>query len=309
MIQCTNPTSRQGSVASVAKVTERYANRGSRPLIACDFSPPRSGAPEFVRQVEALDVDFICVAYSPGKSVRLDSAVAAANIRGQAHKDVIFNLATRDMNKLAIQMHLLGAQALELENVLVVKGDDFSERELARVKDVNDYKPTELIEAIRSMNDGVDFKGLKLRSPTAFCVGATVDLSRGLDREARLARQKLSAGAEFLVTQSVYDAAQAKEFRQRYEVIAGEGLTAPTFFGVPILEKDGLAFGEVPEGILRELHKGRPGVDIALELIHALMREAAADAFFLVPPILRGGARDYSIVEEVLAALGSLSRP
>ena len=138
------------------KVTERYAQKASGPLIACDFSPPRSGDQAFAQEVAALDADFICVAYSPGKSVRLDSMVAAAIIKSHG-KDAIFGLSTRDMNRLAIQMHLLGAQALNIENVLVIKGDDFNEKDLARLKEVGDYKPTELLQDIKVLNEGRDW--------------------------------------------------------------------------------------------------------------------------------------------------------
>ena len=284
------------------KVTERYANGNGTPLIAFDFSPPRSGDPAFSSELADLEADFICVAYSPGKSVRLDSMVAAAMIKWHAGKDVIFNLSTRDMNKLAIQTHLLGAQALNVENVLVVKGDDFGEKELGRLKSVNDFRPTELIEAIGAMNEGLDFKGLKLRAPTDFCVGAIADLGRGVQEEARLVRQKVQAGAEFLITQSVYGAEQPKEFLERYAEYAGEPLAIPVLYGVPVLTTDGIIFGEVPERVRHDLEKGRPGGEIALELILSLM-DAGCDAFYVIPPILKGGARDYAAAQEVMAAL------
>ena len=284
------------------KVTERYAKGDGRPLIAFDFSPPRSGDPAFANEVAELEADFICVAYSPGKSVRLDSMVAAAMIKWHASKDVIFNLSTRDMNKLAIQTHLLGAQALNVENVLVVKGDDFSEKELGRLKGVNDFTPTELIQAIGAMNGGLDFKGLKLRSPTDLCVGAIADLGRGVQREARLVRRKVQAGAEFLITQSVYGADQPREFMERYADEAGEPLRTPVLYGVPVLAKDGIVFGELPDRVRHDLEKGRPGGEIALELIRSLM-DAGCDAFYVIPPILKGGARDYAAAQEIMAAL------
>ena len=52
--------------------------------------------------------------------------VSAASLVKESGKDVIFNVSPRDMNRLAIQMYLLGAQARGLQNVLVLKGDDFT---------------------------------------------------------------------------------------------------------------------------------------------------------------------------------------
>ena len=128
---------------------------------------------------------------------------------------------------------------LGLDNVIVVGGDAFTERDLSAVKDVRDFRPTELIAAIKSMNQGVDYKGLKLRSPTDFCVGAAIDLGRGIEREARLTRAKASAGADFFITQPIYDLDQIERFREGYEAAAGEPLAAPVFWGVQVLDAKG----------------------------------------------------------------------
>ena len=76
--------------------------------------------------------------------------------------DAVFTLATRDMNKLALQAQLLGAQRLSGQNVVVVQGDPFGEQDQKRVASVNDYSPTGLIAAIAQMNQGQDFKESKL---------------------------------------------------------------------------------------------------------------------------------------------------
>ena len=154
----------------MTKIVDRLAEEKERRLIICDFSPPRGSSSDLLEPARQLDADWISIAYNPGKSTRLNSAIAAHWIKANANKDVVFTLATRDMNKVAVQSLLLGAELLGLENLIVVKGDDFNERERAIVKDVNDYSPTELLEAIQKMNQGIDYKNLKLRAPTGFCV-------------------------------------------------------------------------------------------------------------------------------------------
>jgi hypothetical protein len=74
----------------------------------CDFSPPRGAGPEGVAPAREIEADYICVAYNPGKAVRVDSAAMAAAIKREVGREVVFNLATRNMNKLALQSHLLG---------------------------------------------------------------------------------------------------------------------------------------------------------------------------------------------------------
>ena len=283
-------------------VSQKYAERDGKPLFLCDFSPPRGADLSTVEQVKAVGADFICVAYSPGKSVRVDSAVMAHLIGKAGDQGVIFNLVCRDMNKLALQNHLLGAQLLGLENVLVLQGDEFTEKDLATVKDVSEYTSTELIQAIGSLNQGVDFRGLNLRAPTAFCVGAAINLGGSdMEREAILTQRKVAAGADFFLTQAFYDVGKAEQFLELYRTLAGQEFLAPVFWGLQILEKDGIIFGDVPEATRRDLEEGRPATDIALEQMHAYM-DSGLTSIYLVPPILLGGRRNYQAAQDVLEA-------
>ncbi len=287
------------------KVTEKCANQGQETLFVCDFSPLKSSAAaEHLQNASILEADYISVAYNPGKAVRVDSAALAYTIKQQAQKDVIFNLATRDMNKLAMQSHLLGAEMLGLENVMVIGGDPFNERDLARQRDVSDFRPTELIQAINEMNQGLDFKGFKLKTPTNICVGASIDLGRGIEREARLTHRKVAAGAQFFLAQPVFDKAEIVSFLEAYESAAGRQLTEPVFFGLQVLVKGGVLFSNVPEAIREDLDKGRQGTDIALELLAAL-QEMGIKRIYLIAPILKGGARDYEAAQAVLEAARS----
>ena len=283
-------------------VVQKCAERLGQPMFLCDFSPPRGADLSTVDQVKQVGADFVCVAYSPGKSVRVDSTVMAHLIGSDGEQQVVFNLACRDMNRLAIQNHLLGAQLLGLENVLVLQGDEFTERDLKSLKSVADYRPVELIGDIGLLNEGVDFRGLKLRQPTTFCVGAVVDLTRAdMEREVGLARQKVSAGADYLITQAFYDLDQAARFHDLYAKLAGQELTVPVFYGLQILEAEGLMFGDVPQKVRRDLDRGRSGVDIALEQLRAYI-DGGMTGVYLVPPILRGGRRDYRAAGSVLDA-------
>ncbi len=287
---------------SDVKVTEKCAAQGEKMLFVCDFSPLKSSAAAGHGQnANILDADYISVAYNPGKAVRVDSAMLAYTIKNQAKKDVIFNLATRDMNKLAMQSHLLGAEMLGLENVMIIGGDPFNERDLARQRDVSDFRPTELVQAIGEMNQGLDFKGFKLKTPTDICVGASIDLGRGIDREARLTQQKVNAGAQFFLAQPVFDKAEIVSFLNAFESTAGSQLSVPVFFGLQVLVKGGVLFSNVPDTLRKELDKGRKGTDIALELL-ADLQEMGIKRIYLIAPILKGGARDYEAAQAVIEA-------
>ncbi len=281
----------------MARITELSYEATGRPGIICDYSPPRSGHLDLA-PIAALPVDVISVAYNPGRSVRANSVTAAAAIKERAGRDVAFTLATRDMNLLALQSQLLGAQMLGLENVIVVQGDAFTQEESSKLTTNNDLRPTELIAGIAAMNRGLDFRGGRLDRPTDFCVGATVDLGRGIKEEAPLAYRKVTAGAEFLITQPIFDVSAAVGFLDAYRAVAGHG-PPPIFFGLQVHARDGISFADVPDLVREQLERGCSGVDLAADLYREFRANGLHD-IYLVPPIHRGGARDYDAARRLV---------
>lgn len=280
----------------MAKVVDRIYAQTGRPAFICDYSPPRSGRTEDV-PAPPQSADFISAAYNPGRAVRMNSVAAAAVLRDRHGADPIFTLATRDMNRLALESLLLGAQALGLENVIVVAGDAFGTRDTAAP--VYDYRPTELISAIANLNSGTDHRDSNLRSPADFCIGATVDLGQGIESEAALAVRKVAAGADFLITQPIFDPADIARFIDAYATGHGIAPPVPVLYGVGLMEPDGVSFTSVPQWITDDLAAGRSGVDIALQVWQGL-RGAGATNCYLVPPIRRSGARNYAAASRFL---------
>lgn len=275
------------------------ARAAGRVFIVCDVSPPRGAEFASLDEIAAISADFYCVAYAPGRAVRLDSLVAAARIRAATGRDAIFNLATRDMNRLALQNHLLGAQALGVTNVVIVRGDDLTERDRGRLRAVHDSTPTGLLAAIAAMNTGKDFRGLALTAPTRLCAGATLDLARGHEHEATLTARKVRAGAAFLLTQPIFEPEAAEQFLETYRRVAGESLAVPVLWGFPVLTKESITFGAMPESWRRDLDAGRPGADLAAEHLRRFTATGLT-ALYVMPPILRGGQRDYAAAADAL---------
>ena len=290
-------------------VTEKLRQLNHRPVFVCDFSPPRGADFSTVEQVKRVGADFVSVAYSPGRSVRVDSTAMAQVIGFSGDQDVIFSLAPRDMNKLALQNHLLGAQALGLENVVVLGGDDFTTRDRDLLTPVNDYSSTGLIKAIGDLNQGEDFRGLKLRKPTRFCIGAVIDFGASdIEREAGLTERKVQAGADFFFSQAFYSVEVANRFYETYSSIAGGNLTVPVFHGLQILERDGILFGDVPAHLKSDLGKGRSPLEIAIEHLQSYVDEGM-DLIYLIPPILKGGRRSYAAAEQLLRQVKAQVKP
>ena len=286
----------------MTKVMERHAANEDDLVVICDFTPPRAGDPTLLRPASDLSADFTSLAYNPGKIPRLNAVMAAGWLKQELGQEVVFTLATRDMNKLALQSLLLGAQLWGLENVVVLQGDPFSEKEQVAVRPARDVRSTELIAAIRDMNAGIDYRGSKLGAPTDFCIGATIDLGRDLDAEVVLSRRKREAGAEFFLLQAVFDPSQVERFLGRYRESGTDVPQEALFCGIQVLTAESLAVGAVPEWVTADLQKGRAPAELGTELASRFV-ERGFRSTYLIPPILRGGRRDYETAERVLAAL------
>ena len=284
----------------MASIAETYAAFPQEPLLICDFSPPRSALPHALAPAAAIPADWVAVAYNPGRSARANSAIAAHSIKTHARKDVVFTLATRDMNRLAIQSLLLGAALLGLQNVVVVKGDDFTPRERQSLTTaVNDYSPTQLIRAIADMNRGVDFRSRPLDAPTRFCIGASIDTARALKPECALTHRKIEAGAQFFISQPTFTPEIPLRFIDAYAAEYGAPPAIPIFFGVQMMAQNGVSFAQVPHWVRDDLDRGRTPGDIALQTLTEFLA-AGLRTIYLLPPILSGGRRDYAAAQYAL---------
>ena len=283
----------------MTKVVDKAVNSLNQAIFILDFSPPRGGDCELLKEAKHVNADFLSIAYNPGKSVRVNSAITAHWIKKNTGQDVIFNLATRDMNKIAIQSLLLGAQLLGLENLVVVKGDKFSKSLTYVSTEVNDFTPTKLINSIYEMNRGVDFKGHELRSSTNFCIGASIDLHRNINKEIILAHNKVKAGAQYLLSQATFTPQRTQDFIQGYTEQYGENSLPIMFHGIQVMNKDDVFFGKIPKWVSEDLSKGRSGDDIALQVMHEF-REANFKSFYIIPSIAKGGKRDYNTAQNIL---------
>ena len=145
------------------------------------------------------------------------------------------------------------------------------------------------------------YERIKLRVPTDFCVGATIDLGRGIRSGIALTRRKVETGAQFFVSQPTFSPDSPREFMTLYADRFGEQLSPPLFHGVQVMAQDSIAFGNLPQWVADDLARGRSGGDIALEVLHGFVA-AGFRSFYLVPPILRGGRRDYDAARAVLEA-------
>ena len=281
----------------MTKIADIHA--GGDLTFICDFSPPRGAALDNLDVAQSLAANCLSIPYNPGKSVYAHSAFAAHFLRGWTGKDVLFTVATRDMNVLAIQSLIVGASLLGLENVLVVRGDDFTPTELHHTMSVGDRTTTALIRSITAMNSGLDFRGRRFNPPTDMCIGATIDTNRTLESEVALTRRKIDSGAHFFVTQPGFTPDAPLRFLREYERALGGGPSVPIFFGIHMAAHGSRSFSPVPQFVIDDLARGSAPADIASRAIDRFIA-AGITEFYLMPPVLPGGARDYESARQVL---------
>ncbi len=238
-------------------------------VTAVELSPPKGLSPEgLVRHAQALAesgiVDIINVTDSPMARVRMDALAACHLIQAQTGIETVLHLTTRDRNLMGLQAHLIGAHALGVRNILALTGDPPSIGNMGHATGVYDIDSIGLVRVIAQMKQGHDIAGSEMGRPASFCVGVAVDPTRAdLETEARRLREKIAAGAEFIMPQPIYDLDVWRRFLQVY----GEPVQIPVILGLlPLLSQRHAEF----------LHNEIPGITLSEEALER-MRAAGAN--------------------------------
>ncbi|MBW1865916.1 MAG: methylenetetrahydrofolate reductase, partial [Deltaproteobacteria bacterium] len=127
--------------------------------------------------------------------------------------EVILQMTCRDRNRLALQADLLFASSRGIQNVLCLTGDSIVLGDHKDAKSVFDMDSSQLLETVRTLENGKDLGGNELDGGVSFCAGAIVTPEADpLEPQLIKFEKKLDAGAEFIQTQAVYDLDKFKEF-------------------------------------------------------------------------------------------------
>jgi len=238
------------------------------------------------------------------------SAWAAAHlIQREVGLETVLHFPTRGRNLLRVQGDLLAAHALAVRNVFVVMGDPTAIGDYPNANDNYDVVPSGLIKLIKQgFNAGVDAAGAGIGQPTSFLVGCAVNLAAADPaKEIKTLNKKITAGADFGLTQPVYEAALARDFIARYAAEYGP-LRLPLLVGVlPLFNARHAAFlhNEVPGIVIPDALRARlaaagegspaaaEGVRIAIDLL-AELRDLV-QGVYLMPPFGR-----YDLAAEIL---------
>ena len=193
---------------------------GSRRVISVEIRPPRGSNPakalEGARLLRDAGVDAVNVLDSAMSRVRMSAVATAALIKQQVGIETILHFTTRDRNLMAIQSDLIGAHAMGIRTVLALTGDPPSIGDYAQSKAVYDVDSIGLIRIVKKLNSGHDIGGNSIGTPTRFLVGCALNpTAEDLDWELSRFEEKLEAGADFVMTQPVYDAGLFRDVLKR----------------------------------------------------------------------------------------------
>jgi homocysteine S-methyltransferase len=189
-------------------------------VLAVELDPPRGHATqEFVelgRQLRIRGVDALLVTDRPASRARMVPLAAALLLERQAGVETVLQFRCRERRLAAMQAELLGAHALGLRNILVVTGEPARRADYTDATLLVEADSIGVTNAVTRLNHGTDLGGQPIGEPTSFHTGIRVSPSSlDLDEEVRRYRYKADAGAEFAMTEAVFDVADVTHFRSR----------------------------------------------------------------------------------------------
>jgi methionine synthase / methylenetetrahydrofolate reductase(NADPH) len=297
------PVSRSKDGARVHSVAEaqpvaraeksRLANALTRRLftVSVELVPPRGHDTESLvqqsRQLRIHGVDFVNIPDGPRASARMSALAASLVVQQQAGLETVLHYACRDRNLLGMQSDLLGAHSLGVRNVLIITGDPPRVGDYPDATAVFDVDSIGLTNVVARLNRGLDVGQQSIGQPTAFHIGVALNPGAAdVEEEVRRFRYKVEAGAEFAITQPVFDAAGFTEFLKRLD---GTGI--PILAGVLPLES--LRHAEfmanevpgvhVPESVVDRMRRAEESGTAAAEGI-AIAREVLSE----IRPLVQG---------------------
>ncbi len=206
--------------------------------VTVEMAPPRSYHTErllsVARRLRAAGVDLINVADTPAARMKMSAWAVAHLLQSQLGIETVLHFPTRGRNMLRVQGDLLASHALGLRNLFVVMGDPTRIGDFPDASDVNDVAPSRLIDVIKGgMNKGVDMAGHSIGVPSSFTVGCALNMGADdIDREVRVLRNKLKAGADFALGQAIFEPERIQRFHRRYEELTGADFDLPVLMAV-----------------------------------------------------------------------------
>jgi homocysteine S-methyltransferase len=284
--------------------------------ICVEMDPPRGLSTHKLLAGASLlydaGADVINVADSPMARMRMSAWAVCDLVQRKIGVETTLHFPTRGRNLLRVQGDLLAAHAIGLRNIFVVMGDPTSIGDYPEATDNYDLVPSGLVKLIKQgFNMGVDHSGTSIGQPTNFFVGAALNLCpKDMDSEVKNLHRKITAGADFFLTQPIYRPTDGPNLIEAYEAKHGK-LDKPILAGVlPLVSAKHANFLHnevpgvfIPDEARRKIENAgdtesgvKVGVELAVELIEQI--KGWASGVYFMPQFHR-----YDMVAEIIEAV------
>lgn len=296
-----------------SRIGSKLANREFLTMV--EIVPPKGTdigkEVEGARFLKSVGVDAVNIPDSPRASARMSNQALSLLIQREVGIEAILHYTCRDRNVLGIQSDLLGADAVGIRNLICITGDPPKMGNYPDATAVFDVDAIGLVNIVHNLNRGLDIGGNPIGNGTGFVIGVGANPGHtDLDEEIRRFEYKVQAGAEYAVTQPVFDLRLLENFLRRIE-----HCRIPVVAGIwPLVSVRNAEFMKnelrvsVPDSILERMARAQnpeaaraEGVAIAREMLIAA-RQMVQGAQISAP------MGRYSSAVDVLEALGT-SRP
>lgn len=273
-----------------------------RTSVIVELDPPKSLAlvPKFMAGVEALTsagADAVTLADNSLAVSRVDNFALGMRMKHEKNARPLLHMACRDRNIIGMQSHLLGLHTAGIHDILTITGDPAKVGDFPGATSVYDMASMDLIRLVKQLNEGMSFSGKDIGEKTAFSVGSAFNANaRRIDREVKRLEMKVEAGADYFMSQPVYD---PERFREIHE--ATKHLNVPIYIGImPLVSSRNAEFlhYEVPgisltDDVRERMAKldgdkeasAREGLDLSKSLVDAAM--PYFNGIYLITPFLR----------------------
>ncbi len=214
-----------------------------------------------IRLLVEAGVDAVNIPDGPRAQTRMSALATAVLVQQQVGIEAILHYCCRDRNLLGMMSDLLGAAALGVNNLLIITGDPPKMGPYPDATAVFDIDSIGLTNMVNKLNHGLDLGNNPIGKPTRFSIGVGVNPGAiNLDEEIRRFEWKVEAGAEYAITQPVYDTKQLRDFLKRIE-----HCRIPIVAGIfPLVSYRNAEF----------MHNEVPGVNVTPEILER-MRKAS----------------------------------
>ncbi|MBU8902266.1 MAG: bifunctional homocysteine S-methyltransferase/methylenetetrahydrofolate reductase [Victivallales bacterium] len=189
-------------------------------ITSIEITPPRGF--ELTTTIEKsikcreAGIDAINIPDGPRASSRISPIITAIEIQEKAGIEAVLHCCCRDKNLIGMQADLLGCASKNVNNILFITGDPPKLGDYPFASAVFDVDAIGILQVCDKLNHGVDIGGKTIGAPTPICPGAGADPNAiDMERELKRLREKVAAGAEYIITQPVFDSNALFEFMEK----------------------------------------------------------------------------------------------